>query len=117
MARRRKRVDVVFDLPSDAETALMVRAEEARKHLGVVMAQVGRRSTLGLPATRLALDLKAIDSLLVSPRWIHKHRDDAEYLMRDAGSRRSPVRTGGIGGATAVSWSTILTHKNSLDKT
>jgi hypothetical protein len=112
IARRRKRVDLAFDLPSDSETALIVRAakraarraraEEARKHLGVVMAQVGRRSTLGLPATRLALDLKAVDSLLVSPRWIHKHRDDAEDLMRDALAQRAEIELVSSDTAAAV---------------
>jgi hypothetical protein len=112
IARRRSGVGVAFDLPRDASPALIVhaakraarraRAEEGRQHLGIALAESGRRSALGLPATRRAIGLKAVDALLVSPEWLKANGNAAEDLMRDALVQRADIELVSSDAAAAV---------------
>jgi hypothetical protein len=64
--------------------ATEVRAAQSRALFGRVLADAGRRATVSASALTRALVGKAVDLLVVSPRFLRTGVDRAESIMRDA---------------------------------
>jgi hypothetical protein len=60
------------------------RARRGRQLVSRIFVHSGQRAVAGLPALQRALYLKAVDLLLVSPRFLHLERGHAERLLHAA---------------------------------
>jgi len=60
------------------------RSRRGRQLVSRTFVHSGQRAVTGLPALQRALYLKAVDLLLVSPRFLHRERGHAEPLLHAA---------------------------------
>jgi len=67
------------------------RSRRGRELVSRIFIHSGRRAVAGLPALQRALYLKAVDLLLVSPRFLHLDRGHAERLLHAAVAQGADV--------------------------
>lgn len=89
-----RRVVVSSELDQTASTEVIVRAAKraarewrsrrGRQLVSRIFVHSGQRAVAGVPALQRALYLKAVDLLLVSPRFLHLERAQAERLLHAA---------------------------------
>jgi hypothetical protein len=64
--------------------ARQMRSRLGREMIAKVLARVDYRAVAGVPALQRAIHAKAVDLLLVSPRFLHLEGDRAEQLLQSA---------------------------------
>jgi hypothetical protein len=64
--------------------ARQIRSRRGRELIASVLARVDYRAVAGLPALQRAIRVRAVDLLLVSPRFLHLEGDRAEQLLQAA---------------------------------
>ncbi|MFL5615370.1 MAG: hypothetical protein ACJ796_17005 [Gemmatimonadaceae bacterium] len=67
------------------------RSRRGRQLVSRIFVHSGQRAVAGLPALQRALYLKAVDLLLLSPRFLHVERGQAELLLHAALAQGSDV--------------------------
>lgn len=79
--------------------ARALRARRGRELVSRVLARVEYRAVVGVPAVQRAIHVKAVDLLLVSPKFLHLEGDRAEAILHAALSQgaRVEVLSGDVG--------------------